>query len=108
MDEFGHKLMTTGTTRPPGFPADDWKRLSVNQRERAIAEYREAKEEMARIGGGPPAVLPIPPGLPRLDGQGLPLHPRHSHGAPPPPPPHRGRVARVISLSMTRRRHPSR
>ena len=55
MDEFGHRLTTTGTTRPPGIPADDWILLSVKQREKAITEYREAKEGIAKSSGGPSA-----------------------------------------------------
>ena len=55
VDEFGHKIATTGTTRPPGYPVDEWKPLSVQQRERVIAEYRESKETLARASRDSPA-----------------------------------------------------
>ena len=85
VDEFGHRLIATSTTRPPAFPADDWKRLSVKQRERAIAEYRDIKDGRAKAGGDPPAVLSTPLGLAHPDDPGVPILPRDSHDDAPAP-----------------------
>ena len=87
MDEFGHKLTTTGTTRPPGYPADEWKRLNVTQRERAITEFREAKEGHARSSGDTHAGLAVPPVALDADAPVAPWRPRDSHDDPPAPGP---------------------
>ena len=102
VDEFGHKVASTGTT--PGYPVDELKRLSVKQREHIIAEYREAKEALAKDSGNPPAARLAPTGLPGPDDVGI----LSALETVTMTPPLRGQVGRDTPWFMMPHYHPSR